>query len=615
MNDTQFDDFFNDKLKDLAAPVPAGLWEKVSEGQFDQFVGGKLKDHEAPVPNDLWDKVTDAQFDNFVGDKLFGNEAVIASPDGLWNKINDGQFDHFVAGKLIAHESPVPAGLWEKVRPKEDDDRTGFIWFRYPVAALLVLSFLAAGAIGGYIFYNAQKKTAAGLTETNSSNTKNTGAGKTGTQETPKATDQLNSVIPPAAGSANTDPSAANQSKSNLPADAAASKQAVSNSTNHSHADALTDPSATANALNEHAATDRSSSSTNQSAFISKANKKGFSLRPPAGNNNDVTNNSYDIFKNNNGATVTADKGSDRSSGDENDLDYMQPYQHNVLTGFTIPSLNGKSGLSQHALDMLLSTANHTNQYRNIVICPTGKSGNADWFVEAYASPDIALKSISNISASQQYLLRKDSSESMQLSYSAGVRLVKPITDNILLKAGIQYSQVNQKYVYRVENEVKTTTVVTERTIIRAPGDTVIVKDTSTLQTVGFRNNTVNNHYRSFDIPVTVGYQFGNEDLKFGINAGVVLNLSSWYEGVILDSSLATVTLNKTGNNIYKSNIGLGLYGSFSVVKRLSEDMHIFLEPYFRYNLSNMTTPQSTYNQKFSLGGLAIGLRFNLNRK
>ena len=53
MNDTQFDDYFNDKLKNHAAPVPAGLWDKVAEGQLDQFIGSSLRDAEAPVPEEL----------------------------------------------------------------------------------------------------------------------------------------------------------------------------------------------------------------------------------------------------------------------------------------------------------------------------------------------------------------------------------------------------------------------------------------------------------------------------------------------------------------------------------------------------------------------------------
>jgi hypothetical protein len=251
-----------------------------------------------------------------------------------------------------------------------------------------------------------------------------------------------------------------------------------------------------------------------------------------------------------------------------------------------------------------------------VIICPSDKNRNTDWFLEAYLSPDIAFRSITNNTASQAYLLRKDSSESMRVGYTAGIRLVKPITDNFLVKAGAQFTQMNQKYVYRTENEVKTITVVSTRTIIRAPGDTVIIRDTSVLQQIGFKNNTVINRFRTIDVPVMLGYQFGNEDLKIGVNAGVVFNMSSWYQGVMLDSSLATVPITKGSNNtIYKSNIGMGLIGSVSVVKKLGEDLHIFAEPYFRYNFSNMTTPNAPYNQKFSLGGIAVGVRLNLNRQ
>jgi hypothetical protein len=179
-------------------------------------------------------------------------------------------------------------------------------------------------------------------------------------------------------------------------------------------------------------------------------------------------------------------------------------------------------GFKYYPVDKQLSTLNHTNQFKSVIICPSDKRGNTDWLLEVYASPDIAMKSVTNTSASALYMAKKDSSEAMQIGYSAGIRLVKPITDNILLKAGINYTQVNQKYVYRTENEVKTTTVVTVRTIIRAPGDTVVVQDTSVLQTVGFKNNTVNNRYRSFDIPVTLA-----TSLAMMISSSV--SMRAWY--------------------------------------------------------------------------------------
>lgn len=582
MNDSQFDDFVNDKLRDHAAPVPAGLWEKVAEGQFDQFIGSKLRDAEAPVPDGAWDKITDAQFDHFIGDKLSGHTAPVA--DGLWDKITDGQFDHFVSDKLRDHASPVPEGLWEKLRPEEDNDRFGFIWFRYPAAAILILAMATAGAVGAYFYFNHS-----------ANNTKNSQAIN---QQTPSATNKLqdekNAESTPLAG------------------------QAANSTTNKSSDQGSTTPLQTNNSSN----TANTVTAENPIPAASSANPlkkagKTTDLTPVNTNgNNQLANADYPIFppaaeQKNNHNTV--------ASADQNNLtaDAFDNYSHKQLyPGSTIATERNLYSANQQLAGLQLSNANHTSKFRNIIICPSDKRGiNPDWYLETYLSPDLAFKSVSNISATPQYLARKDSSETMRIGYSAGIRLVKPITDNFLVKAGLQYSQVNERYVYRTENEVKTTTVVTERTIIRAPGDTVIVKDTSVLQTIGFRNNTVNNHYRSIDIPVTLGYEFGDEDLRFGVNAGVVVNLSSWYQGAILDSSLGTVNLDKGGNMVYKSNIGLGLIGGISVVKRLSDDMHVFFEPYFRYNLSNMTTSQASFNQRLSIGGLSVGLRFNLNRK
>ncbi|MEO7530400.1 MAG: hypothetical protein ABIS69_03280 [Sediminibacterium sp.] len=625
MNDNQFDDFVNDKLKEYAAPVPAGLWEKVAEGQFDQFIGGKLRNAEAPVPEGLWDKISDGQFDHFVGNTLDATEAPVPSglwdkisdgqfdsfvagkldatlapiPSGLWDKITDGQFDNFVAGKLKDHEAPVPAGLWEKVRPQQDDDRVGFLWFRYPAAAVLIIALLTAAAWGGYVYFSKKNTTTEATKSFAPKDNSGTSNHTTPEQEVPKTSHDAAAATP-----------LANDGKAGV-----IDPKTISSSTTIPPATSVS-PTAIAKEKASKDAANGTNMSTNPSSSnpikenTTGAKAAGNPLAPPTPNHNDVTTNSYDIFRN---KTVLADKGNDQSTINSSDDPISLPtFQPSFSPASTIPFGLNKYGITT---DKQLSTLNHTNQFRSVIICPSDKKGNRDWLVEVYASPDLAMKSVTNISATPLYMLKKDSSESMQIGYSAGVRLVKPITDNILLKAGIQYSQANQKYVYRTENEVKTTTVVTVRTIIRAPGDTVVVHDTSSVQTIGFKNNTVSNRYRSFDIPVTVGYQFGDDDLKFGINAGVILNLSSWYEGVILDSALATVPLNKNGNGVYKSNIGLGLYGSISVVKRLSEDMHIFFEPYFRYNLSNMTTPQASFKQKLNIGGLSVGLRFNLNRK
>lgn len=534
MTDTQFDDYFNDKLRNHEAPVPNRVWDKLKNAQFDQFIGDSFKNHIAPVPGGLYNKITDSQFDEFIGNKLFDHAAPV--PEGLWEKVTDGQFDHFIAGKLHHHAAPVPEELWEKVNPDKDDDRKPvFILFRYRAATMLILALLLGGSLGGYLFLRNGKEAGAYTKEV------------------------LIQPLP----------------VSKEPTDKATAPSGIKENT------------------------------TTESVIATDEKKY-----PPA------TTLKQAITKPGMQDNPSNDPLTEQSNIAENNFEWIEPYHSNLLTAVTIPFTMEKNSGMRDLSDKKLSTLNHTNQFKNVIICPSDqKNSNTDWFLEAYTSPDIAFKSVTNNTASQQYLLTKDSSESMQAGYSAGLRLVKPITENVLLKAGLNYSQINQKYVYRTENEVKTTTVITVRTIIRAPGDTVIVNDTSTVQQIGFKNNTVYNHYRSFDIPVTVGYQFGNGDLKFGINAGVIFNVSSWYQGVILDSTLATVALNKSGNGVYKTNLGLGLYAGFSVVKRLSDDLHIFVEPHLRYNLSNMTSPGSAYHQKFSIGGLSLGVRLNLNRK
>jgi len=595
MIDNQFDNFLHGKLKDHSAPVPAGLWDKVADGQFDNFISDKLKDHQAPLPADLWEKITDTQFDSFV------------------------------SSKLIDHVAPVPAGLWEKILPGEKDDRKGFILFRNPGVGVLMLALLLAGGLGGYLYFTSEKTTNPDSSAINIQQTKDKTKGKENTGGPSQPNGQPAAVTVPA--ETNGDQTHAQVQPTTPETISKVNPQNTDGPVNN-------------DAVSSHAPTEKKTSSLRNTIppasannTLSLQNPLSFNNRPGLNNlasvnpktNNGLpvykegfpeANNSNNTTKNKNGLTNDNTVSTGKSETEDNSFEFIEPYHSNLFTAVTIPSAanryNGLISLS----DKQLIAGNHTSKFKNVIICPSDrKNRNTDWHVELYTSPDIAFRSINNVSASQQYLLRKDSSETMQVGYTAGIRLVKPITDNIILKAGVQYTQMNEKFVYRTENEIKTTTVVTLRTIIRAPGDTIIVSDTSIVQQIGFKNNTVKNRYRSFDIPVTVGYQFGSEDLKFGINAGVIFNVSSWYQGVILDSSLGTVPLTKTNNMVYKSNIGLGLYAGVSVIKRLSDDMHVFVEPYFRYNLSNMTTPQSSYNQKFSLGGVSLGLRFNLNRQ
>lgn len=588
MIDSEFDGFVNGKLGDHEVPVPPGLWEKLTNAHFDQYVGNKLKDKEAPVPEGTWDKITDAQFDAFVGDKLKDTDKSV--PPGLWDRINDGQFDSFIGSKLTGAEAAVPAGLWEKVNPQqEDDDRGGFAWFRNPGRAIAVAAILIA-LLGGYFWIQSSQK-------------QNNNAAPE-TAATQPAGSSAGTTVPPvdnAAPSGNAPGANNSNAASAAPADQNNDQQKVQQDDQATNA---------SSAFSLNASSHKQPASAGN-RFPSTQNISGNSSGAKVGVTTGIVKNNN---SNNNNATIANNPGI-TSPSSTNDFDFTEPYQSmHLQAGTTIPF--ARDDYAARLAEKKLTTGNHTSQIKSNIVCPSGSSFNTDWFLEGYFSPDFAFSKTSSNGASQQYMARKDSSESMNPGFSAGIRVVKPLSENVLVKAGVQYSQMNQKYVYRTENEIKTITVVSLRTIIRAPGDTVLVRDTSVLQQAGYKNNTVINRFRSVDVPLTVGYQFGNDDLKIGINAGVVINMSSWYEGVMLDTALATVPIPKgSSNTVYKNRIGLGLVGGISIMKKLSDDIQLFAEPYFRYNLSNTTTPSAPFNQKFSIGGISLGVRLNLNRQ
>lgn len=249
------------------------------------------------------------------------------------------------------------------------------------------------------------------------------------------------------------------------------------------------------------------------------------------------------------------------------------------------------------------------------VDCPSEKrNGNHGLFVELFSSPDMAFKkrSYKNYGA-LTYANRKDSTETNQLSFTVGMRLSKEIGEHMLFKTGIQYSQINERFDYRNENERNTTTVVTIRTITNPDGSTTTIRDTSIVEQIGYRVKTTYNHYRSFDIPVLLGYEYVGDGWKANLNGGAILNLSSWQEGAFLDTSYAPVSFAKTKSPIFKSKTGVSLFGSISLIKSISERMDFFAEPYIKYSLKDLTTSTSTFNERFHTAGVLLGIRLRLN--
>ena len=251
--------------------------------------------------------------------------------------------------------------------------------------------------------------------------------------------------------------------------------------------------------------------------------------------------------------------------------------------------------------------------------CPTiekNAAGNKTYW-EVYAGPDRAFENYKSYSdtASNNYLQKRKASTKFASAFSAGVRYTKVFNNGTSVRAGVNYTQVNEKFVYFNPNEIKNITVITTRVVIRAPGDTIYISDTLQYQQTGTRIKTTYNRYRNIDIPIVIGYELGNGKIHANINAGVIINVYSWYKGDVLDTLYQPVSITTgKGNSAYqfKNNIGVGFLGSISVYYKITEKFHLVVEPYFRYNLSPMSKENLNLQQKYHIAGLHAGLRFDL---
>ena len=251
--------------------------------------------------------------------------------------------------------------------------------------------------------------------------------------------------------------------------------------------------------------------------------------------------------------------------------------------------------------------------------CPTlerNAAGNKKYW-EIYAGPDYVFDNYKTFgdTSNYNYLQKRKASTQFTSAFSAGVRYTRVFENAMSIRTGLNYSQVNEKFSYVNPNELKFITVITRRVVVRSPGDTLYFNDTLQYQQTGTHIKTTYNHYRNIDIPLVIGYELGNGKIHANINAGVIINVYSWYKGDVLDTSYqpVSITTGKGSSNYqFKTNIGVGFLGSVSVYYKMNEKMHLLAEPYLRYNLSPMSKDNLNLQQKNHTIGLRLGLRFDL---
>jgi hypothetical protein len=463
---------------------------------------------------------------------------------------NDGQkeikmknklFDDFVQKQFDGYKPEVGAHIWENIaRQREKQKPVGFWFSTFGKVAATFLVMLSSIAVGYYFMHN-----------------KNT---------TPKEI-SVNNV---------------NKEKSTSPT----IKVLQENNATTMNGNKKDIPTAEPIQLNEKAKP-TSTNTTNKIAVISKNGKNNTSssiLKPTDANDiaNKIRNDKY----------LNGNTAVNISKNDEDNINNM-----------LVPSITTTDLINQNRL--FVPTVN-TKKMPKIafVPCPEAEenaAGNKK-YIEVYGGPDYIFKTYAD--TGEAYIAQRKASTGIHYAFSAGVRYTKVFGSGISVRTGVNYSQINERF-------IAFNGFVLERFVqVNSLGDTIANYTTATVQ---YKKS--NNIYRAIDIPIQAGFEFGNGRWHTNLSAGALINIRSKQTGYAVEPNGKVIDLSSakaSSKYQYKSNVGVSFLGSASVYYKLNEKLHLMAEPYIRYSLSPMTKSEITFSQKFHTAGLRLGLRWDL---
>lgn len=241
-------------------------------------------------------------------------------------------------------------------------------------------------------------------------------------------------------------------------------------------------------------------------------------------------------------------------------------------------------------------------------------------YFEIYAGPDHVKHYITTSNkAYEGYIAQVRAVESSYPSFSVGLRLDMPLLSNDWrLQLGVHYAQINERMSYANFDAIKTLTEITEHAVLQPNGSSVLVRDTSTVSVKGQFLKQSLNAYRMIDIPVMVSRTlFKTGQVQVNGSGGALFNVTSWYNGDVLDTNDVPVALGTKatqGVSAWKKHIGTSLYGSLSLYDQVFKHVQATFEPYLRYDLSPVNKDQSIYKERFVTTGLMVGIRYQLGK-
>ncbi len=239
--------------------------------------------------------------------------------------------------------------------------------------------------------------------------------------------------------------------------------------------------------------------------------------------------------------------------------------------------------------------------------CVSFKTGKPRWYGELSTGVTSSLRDLQAREGEFiPYARGRAATEFARLSYNAEARLSIVSPSGFAFRTGLNYTQLNEQFKYINNDE-------TQLTITEVQDDNGQIISRDTIIVVGQRRVETQNRFRMIDVPLVLGYELSHHKMTFAFNAGMYLNLTYQQKGdFISPTDQEPVSFSSDSRDAYpayKSQVGLGWYGSIGMYYRMNARTHVYLEPSLRMYTQSSTIEEYPLKQNYVLGSLNVGLR------
>lgn len=226
-------------------------------------------------------------------------------------------------------------------------------------------------------------------------------------------------------------------------------------------------------------------------------------------------------------------------------------------------------------------------------------------YLEPYVGPGLNMYQLAAKSSEDNvYADARSKSETGQLSGLAGLRLALQYKA-LVLKLGIQYQLINEKFSYTKNGEVRIIEVY------EYPGGPLLRTDT----TVGLRIIEHHNYRHLVNLPISLGYIKQGKLLDIGASVGAGLNVYAQHSGQYLARNLTPIKYNNIVNNTnqgFKQSLGGFVTLDINVSKKIFNRSELFIEPGLIYYFNSFTIASDPLKQKYFSPHIKFGLKVPL---